>query len=274
MLQNGDLVVKIDNSELYMWDTKNGTLKKHIKKLPMKIMWMGALNNGNIVSFYHGFFLNFWDRNWQLHKNVSSSHKLTSSIAAFKNGNFAIATVSRNQSEFIYGISIWSQDGALLKTFDAHTSDVRSMVVLPNDDLVSTDYDGTIKMWRPDGTLKKVVADTPNERHSLAVDKGSAPGFLSVSSGQFVYTWDINGELKDKHLLSHPYDHFFGVLPNGFLVFTRGYGEIVFYDRMSAEVDSVLRAYMLPIIKVIILPNGELVSSSDDGIIKIWKLEF
>ena len=183
MLKNGDLASGTSDSEIVIWNIKDGKVKKTIK--------YSGNNNRDIVQVI--------------------------SLVLLKNGDLASAsTLCFKKSD--NAIKIWDIESERVKrTLTGHTDSVTVLTVLENGDLVSGSADKTIKIWNVEtGNVIKTLTGHINSVSALKVfDNGD---LVSGSVDCCMKIWDVDNRTVKKDINVNSKVNALVVLPNGRLV--------------------------------------------------------
>ena len=139
--------------------------------------------------------------------------------------------------------------------------------------MISASDDYSIKIWSPDGSLKNTLLSHSNAVNGLAILKNG--DIVSASNDKTVKIWDENGQLKNTFEYHFDNSCFTAVqsvasLPNGYIASASSSGRIIISDTNgNVKCNFFSHDRYKSIWGLVVLPNGQLVSSSEDKLIKI-----
>ena len=132
-------------------------------------------------------------------------------------------------------------------------------------------YDKKIKVWNLD-TFKCIQVFKGHTEKVLCLDVTSKGNLLSCSSDKTIKLWQIEtGQL----LKSISFDFevtSIKVLTDELIVASFGNGEIQIYNLNKMEPYKTIQAHTSEVHRLNLLPNGDLLSGSVKGDIKLWRM--
>ena len=263
---NSDLAFSTIENVIFIYDTKTFEMKRAISDLKSTVRSLTYLSNGCLISAAHTEPLRVWSPDSYIQKGVAYHttkwNKVIEMVAGYyatgdDDGWIRVHVTRRNyitgplgvdtspvlslaylKSEEIVGgyadstIKIWDWKNRTLKrTLRGHSSNVTALAQLPNGDLVSGSTDKTLRLWNP--------ADATLKRTMT----------------------DFNGPITS-----------IVVLKNGLVaVSTSTDAEIKIVDIQLGMAMYSFKGHKAPINELALLPDGNLVSASQDTKVKIWK---
>ena len=175
-------------------------------------------------------------------------------------------------------INIWSLSNLLrVKSFKAHSDWIPYMLVTDNTNLLvscSGFKDKTIKIWNSKTfeLIKELAAHTNAIFHIDSISNGN---LLSSSYDKSVKLWRIEtGELLKSIQFEHPI-YFVKMLNDDLMAVGIGNnvkGEIVLYNLSKSSIVKIISAHSSNVYRLKLLPNGDILSGSLNGEIKMWKI--
>jgi len=263
LLQNGDLISGSEDATIKIWNPIDGTLKKTLSAHLNSTWALITLNNsGNFVSASDDTTIKIWTSEGELLKTLDGHLDGVRSLVLLKNDDFASG--SRNGT-----IKIWSANGELKKVLTGHTDIVNRMVLLQNGDLASASYDSLVKIWAIDsGQLKRNLTGHVGRVNALAVLKNG--DLASGSDDRKVKIWSESGDLKNTFALNTTAVYAIAVLSNGDFAIGSGPG-ITIVDN-NGQVKQLITDHGNYVWTMILMPNGDLASSTNDNTIKVSSL--
>jgi WD40 repeat protein len=166
-------------------------------------------------------------------------------------------------------IKIWDiETGALRATLTGHSYAIRSLAVLQSGNLASASDDRTVRIWDPNsGSLIRTLTGHSNYVYSLVVLKNG-----HLASGGFdnmLKIWNASTGALIKEIDREVFIWTMLVLNNGDLAIPY-YNEIDILDTNTWTLKKIIQAHYLAIFALASFPNGNLASTGEDKIIKIW----
>ena len=156
--------------------------------------------------------------------------------------------------------------GTLVRTIAKAHDFIQLLCALPNGDVVSTNYQSELKVWRGDNEMPMrtmfakgyVECIDPLPNRDIAV--GMANGTIEI--------WRDGQCVRSRKT---PFDSLYclAVLPNGNLA-SVGYGRSTIEIWKDAESVQTLSGHTSWVHALAVLPDGTVVSGDGDGTIKVW----
>ncbi|KAL4236565.1 hypothetical protein ACF0H5_004950 [Mactra antiquata] len=161
---------------------------------------------------------------------------------------------------------VWLSQKCVL-TLEGHEAAVWAVAIMPEQGVMLTgSADKTIKVWKA-GKCEKTIRGHDDCVRGLAVTQGNE--FLSCSNDATIRRWLLSGDCLQVYYGHENFVYGISVLPNG-------------RDFVSCSEDRTVRVWKngentqtithptLSIWSVCALPNGDIVSGSGDGIIRVF----
>ncbi|BAU15669.1 RHS Repeat family protein [Leptolyngbya sp. NIES-3755] len=143
----------------------------------------------------------------------------------------------------------------------------------PDNQLLAVgNMDGTVKLWRPDGTLAKTL-DRHRERVNSVIFSPDGQHLASVSDDETVILWHRNGKLMRSIKTENPLlDVSFS--PDGTMIAIAASGGKSYLFRSDGTAIKTLKKHTKDVWSVRFSPDSKwIVSASDDGTIKLGSLD-
>ena len=272
MLPNGHLASGSVDKTINIWDLENnGALMQTLTNHVEQVNCLATLNNSLLVSGSSDSFIIVWelfdDQQWTEVFRVDMSSSVLC-MAVLENGNLAVGTY-----DYIYILNgtSFEQVGAL-----PIVNYVGKLAVLENNTLASNEDD--IQIWDTDSfSLRRRLVDTSADVDYLALLALSNGLLLSGSSQGALTIWDpSDGSIKLSIKLNvHNYAiRGLAELHNGYLVSADNAIKVWRWDAASFTLREILflrTAHRKDITALLVCDNGDLVSSSEDNTIKVWR---
>lgn len=143
----------------------------------------------------------------------------------------------------------------------------------PDGRLTATQFDGIIRLWKPDGTLVKTI---PGHRAGVWGLAFSSDGqrFVSASEDKTAKIWKIDGTLIATLAGHHSTLRGATFSPDGNLIATSSDDGTVKLWKSNGTLVKTLAGHDAPVWGIAFSPDGEiLASASDDKTIRLWTLK-
>ena len=160
----------------------------------------------------------------------------------------------------------------LQRTLSEHRKEIRCVISLPDNKLISSSEDGTIKLWDTrTGICEKTLTDSNRLPHSLIV---LSDGRLVSTSDENIKLWNLHTGLCTVELKGHTkYVRSLIELPNNKLVSCSYDNTIKIWNLKTNECEKTLNGHTAGIESIVLLSDGTtLASCSRDRTIKLWDL--
>lgn len=237
-LRNGDIVRGSDGFIVEIYDSNTGSIKRTLTSSYTNPSIFGQLSNGDLVVGYKvNQTILIWDLNifnGEPVKKIIQTDEIFFSLTVLKNDDLVIGQ--------FYAKDIVIRDyktGLVKKRLSGHTSDLYEVIELEDGNLISNSLDGTVKIWNITTSLNSSL-------------------IKSIKHEGGVYSFAI---LKN------------GNLASGLNKYYNNTGDIEIRNIETTELIRTLTGHTQRIcyhncLKV--LDDGDLISGSFDGKIKIW----
>ncbi len=223
-------------------------------------------NNQQILSCSSDRTIKLWDIESGLcmktyHDNFSVNCIRVLSENIFASGSFKV-------------IKIWNiDDGSCLKTIDAHSDEVKDLVLLSNGLLASCSQDKRIKLWNiEDGHCEKTLKGHEFFVYSLLLLNNR--NLASGSADKNIKVWDVESGHCVLTLKGHnDFILNLDLSKNGELISCSYDKTIKFWNLDSGTCIKTLHGHLMGVLSAKAYQENLLISSSYDKTIKIWNLD-
>jgi WD40 repeat protein len=227
--QDDKMIASVDKNQVIMiWDIQTGRKIKSIETGIIRFRRITSLayspRGDSIAVASNDRKIYLWGINGRLRK-IYKGHRFCVNSIVFTPDGKKIISASDDKTIRIWstedGLIIWNIKGGLIETIDDHTRSVNVInISADGQKIVSGSSDATIRIWTIDGKLIDMI-----KVHSITLKSRRVEGKLlednlgvyaiafspdgkkisAVSSGDFVWLWDINGKLLwKKHIPTQP----------------------------------------------------------------------
>ncbi|MEM9541375.1 MAG: AAA-like domain-containing protein [Cyanobacteria bacterium P01_E01_bin.42] len=208
--------------------------------------------------------------NWRLDRTLTGHTDEVYGLA-FSPDSQVLATSSRDRT-----VKLWHRDGRLANTFAGHRGEIWQVAFSPDGEtLASASADGTVKLWRPQHPRSTLLSG----HDAIVWDVNFAPGdrfVISAGGDNVLKLWHRDGRLLQT-LTQHS-----GAVkaaefsPDGGFLVSASWDRSICLWKIS-ETGEILWGRFLredeeATAAIAVSPDGQLVSGSDRGIIKIWTI--
>jgi WD40 repeat protein len=245
LLTNGNLASGSADNTIREWSLNDGSLKKSMTEHTSSVLKLSILGV-NLISGSDdskikiwpiaNMNLNYYDYHTARSKGTLERHKsFIQSLVALPNGYLASGS---NDFE----INIWdTETNRIIKTFKGHSGTVNCLIGLQNGNIVSSSEDMTVREWKW------------NEREENRTNITSGNQLSKILfAGEIVTSMVL---LKDNHLaMSH-------------------FRKVTILNLKTGIVTQTLNEFTTWVRCLTLLSNGNLVTATDDGKIKVWNLD-
>lgn len=179
-------------------------------------------------------------------------------------------------------IGLWDvSSGALIRSFSGHSAPISALAFSPvNDSILSASWDGTVKLWQASTGTQLRSFYWPSSRIIGAAFSPDGTRVVAGADQSFEGTlvlWSTaTGELLHKSTTRDEFVQAMAISPDGKNVLSGNRDKWLFQSKLRrwdfetlAEL-TPLAAPAYPISSVMPLPNGALVTASQDGTLKHW----
>lgn len=171
-------------------------------------------------------------------------------------------------------IKIWSKEGNLIRTIEAHQDSIAEVIFSPDGKIIaSASEDDTVKLWNRQGKLLNTITAHDRGVRSIAF---SPDGKLLVSGGDdgTIKLWQLDGTLV-KTIEAHENKIRRVVFSSdGKSIASGSRDKMVKLWRLDGTLIRTLPKHSDRVRAVAFSPDGEtIVTGSMDGIVRIWKID-
>lgn len=159
---------------------------------------------------------------------------------------------------------------------DGHTSAVLKVAFNPQkDQIISVSYDGSLRLWKRDGTPEKVI-EFPSARQNIIFSVNFSPDgekFVVGTRSGWVYVYDSTGQ-QLQALEHHASVHTALFSTDGRYIFSGGKDYLIkVWDVASSKMIRQLQGHTGVVEDLSVSRNGRwLASASSDGNVGVWDL--
>jgi WD40 repeat protein len=258
-----------DDKTIKIWDLESGKCLKTLKDHKDWVKCILTISNNKFLS-------GSWDNTvkiWHL-----NSYKCLKTLKN-ESGIFSLCLIADNQVACgcLNGlINIWDLNRFnKVKSFTAHDDRIEHLKLADKSKLISCSSDKKIKIWNLDtfGCIKQLDGHSGWVNHLQLVPVGN---LLSCSNDQTIILWKI---ITRNILKSIKFDQPVYCLKmlNDCDLLAIGVGDyeignIIIYDLAKMQTIKVLKAHLSYVACLHLLSNGNLLSGSRNGEIKLWKI--
>jgi WD40 repeat protein len=266
-LPNGELASagrnmnNYSNTSIKRWGKDGNQIGRPITTGQVNVSSLVALPNGLLASGGIDGNVKRWGKEGEPVTTIKTGKERITSLVALPNGELAIGG---DQGSF----TVWGKDGEPPATIKTDKGEVTSLVALPNDELAIGGVKGLMR-WRKDGKPIAKSPATQEEVYSLA----ALPNGELVSGGLYgkVKRWGKDGNQIGKSITT-PQGRVISLvaLADGKLASlgdeTQNVEGFMLWDKdgTSIPTDGQNRAAY----SLLALPNGELLSGWDEGLMR------
>ena len=222
---------------------------------------VAALPNGHLASASTDRTVRVWDsvRGVCVRKLVGHT-RMVSDVVVLRDGN--LASGSKDNT-----IRVWnSSNGACMRVIDTCTEMVFTLLVLPNGCLVSGSVCGSVKIWNVDTGACLDTFDSGAAVYRLALTP-AAILIICALEGQ-VFLYDPH-RFKLLHTLRQQANDV-AVFTNSKFAMTLVDDHHVYISDASDGTHDKLFGHTDEVNAMVVLPDGELASGSDDATVRVW----
>ncbi len=138
-----------------------------------------------------------YEKQGKLNLELQTGSKNVYSIAISPDGNL-IATGDSD-------IKLWHKDGKLIRTFKGHRLQIRTLSFSPDGNfIISGCDDKTVRIWKIDGTLIKVLNHSSMGGWQGEVKRLSFldnDKFITFADSGYIHIWNLKGEQEKKYFI-------------------------------------------------------------------------
>ena len=259
------LVTASEDNTIKIW---NLDTDEFLKKLTDHKNWVTGiliLPNNKLISASCDKTLKIWDLN---------SYECLITLVN-QSEVYSLCLISHNQIACGCGdgsINIWNLNNSKqVKSFKAHDDLIRYLLFVNNTKLISCSNDKKIKIW----SLKTYECNKILEGHSdtiYFVNINSNGNLLSCSMDKTLKLWETEtGEMLKSTEFKHQI-FCIKILNEDLVAVGLQNGEIIIFDFNASIIINRFRSQSSCVNRLYLLSDGDLISGSIDGQLKIWKI--
>lgn len=223
---------------------------------------LAALPNGHLASASSDRTVRVWDTTRGVCVKTMFGHsKMVNDVVVLRDGNLASGSQDNT-------IRVWnSSNGACIRVIDTHTEMVFALRVLPNGCLASGSVCGLVKIWNVETGVCQGTFDSDAAVYRLALMPSGILIICALEGRVFLYD-PLKLELL-RTLYKQTNDVV--VLPDSKFAMTLVDDHHIYIaDDAKGTTPSKLFGHTDEVNAMVVLPDGELVSCSDDATIRVW----
>jgi WD40 repeat protein len=239
------------------------TLKGHTRSVNA----LAALPNGHLASASSDRTVRVWDTTHGVCVRTMVGHsKMVNDVVVLRDGHLASGSQDNT-------IRVWnSSNGACIRVIDTHTEMVFALLVLPNGHLASGSVCGLVKIWNVETGVCQATFDSDAAVYRLAL---MPSGILIICAleGRVFLCDPLKLQLL-RTLYKQTNDVV--VLPDGEFAMTLVDDHHIYISdgaqgtAPSEPFGQKLFGHTDEVNAMAVLPDGELVSCSDDATVRVW----
>ena len=253
------------NRKIKIWDIETGGLLKTLVGHEEWVTSLLILPNNKLISGSEDKTIKIWDLN---------SYECLNTLI-IKSSAFSLCLISDNQiacGDNDGLIKIWNLDNlSKVKKIKAHDDCIRNLLFVYEDKLISCSEDEKIKIW----SLKtfKCIKELDGHLDDINYLELTSDGnLLSCSDDKTVKLWELE---TGKELKSIKFDHHVNSvkeLNKDLIAASLCNGNIQIYSLSDSKKIKIIKAHKSNAFLLNQSSNGNLLSGSDGGEIKLWKI--
>ena len=273
-ISNKIISVSMDK-KIKIWDFETSECLKTLNEHQSSVLSILLIPNNKLISGSEDQSIKIWDLNsYECLKTIEN-----------QSGVYSLCLISNNQIAcgcYDGFINIWNlQNSQQVKSFKAHDNWIRDLKLLEKSSkLISCSDDKLIKIWNISSFECIKVLESHSD-YVYFIENAFDEIFLSCSGDQTIKIWQketfeliksikfdypvfcVKMLNKDLIAIGLGDDNFFS---------DNNIGHIIIYDLEKMQVIKTINAHSTYIYRLHLLSNGNLLSGSENGVLKLWKL--
>jgi len=230
-LSDKNIISSHEYGRINIWDYNTGNLIKTFGIDNESIRCMKLLSDTNIITGGLDNSIKIWDiQTGKCIKILQGHNHGVISIETFKDRK-VIASGSYDKA-----IRLWDYDGNCKKVLEGHTGAILHTIALSDNMLLSSAWDGTLRVW-------------------------------DIDSGKCIHVLKLS-EIGSN---SRPYIYDIKILKNN-IIAVPTYNDVQVWDAIKGERIAILKGHEDLIYSIIELDNNIIASCSPDGTIRVWDI--
>lgn len=185
-----------------------------------------------------------------------------------RDGNYLVTTSADKTAK------LWSQNGALLRTFTGHRGEVWGVDMSQEGRFIATaSWDNTVKLWKMDGTLLTTFTQHNARVNNVAISPNGKT-IASVGAGNRIILWKPDGTII--RILEGHRDEVWGIAfsPDGQTIASGSWDKTIKLWKLDGTLIRTLAGHSDRVNAVAFSPNGKiLASAAADSTVKLWRIE-
>jgi WD40 repeat protein len=311
-LKNGSLAAGFANSTIIIWQDEKFTTNTKLNGHEKKVKSLALFGDDLLASGSCDSTIKIWNLTTAVNiKNVTGHEGCVnalvsidflnkpyllsisddSTIKVWNSSFYSIATYLEAATALAYdpiskyvatgsvdnNINLYSVSAKLSHKNDtAHQKIIRAICILKNGLIATGSSDFTIKIWKKSDskTLELITTLTEHESTVYALEVLTNGSLISGSGDKTLRVWNQINEtyFECAANLTHPVQVTTLAVLNNLILGGLANGLIYVWNEISLQINQVLNNHTRIVWSIVLLDNESFASASDDGTIKIWKI--
>jgi aspartate 1-decarboxylase len=263
--KSNKMISASDDNTIKIWDLESGDCLKTLTDHQDWVNCIIIIPGDKFISGANDETVKIWDMNSNECLNTLVNESSVHSLCLISNDKIAVGC--RNGS-----IIIWNFDNIEREEiFEAHDDVISYLLYVDNSKLISCSWDYKIKLW-DFATFECIIEFEGHSDSIYHLDLTSNRNLISCSKDQTVKLWDIETGIILKSIEFNKEVYHVKKLSDDLILAALEEGEIQIYSLKKNEIAKTISAHSSPVFILHLLSNGNLLSGSENGEIKLWKI--